>query len=340
MKLYGREWSRADILRRVGDISQLGGVKRYVLAEGKGKGVEGLRIDTGAGLRFDVLTDRCMDIAWADYKGIPISFISKGGVSSSVYFEHKDAEIHRVFAPGLITTCGIRNTGRFCDYEGEHFGQHGRIANAPAENVSVSCEWDGDEYEIVLRGQMREAVLFGENLILTREYRTRIGATSFMLKDTIRNCAFCDENVCFMYHINFGFPLVDEGAKVHFSKGNVMDPKTRNVYDYNDILCTLSSPVDNLPEEGGFIQFAEEKAVARLVNPKLADMKGAYVKFDRQHFKYFSFWKSMGSGDYVVGFEPCTVLPIGRARNVAEGIEFVLKPMEEVNFETEIGIDL
>ena len=248
MKLYEQELTRADVLRRVGDVSQLGGVRKYVISGGKGDGVEGLHVDTGAGFRFDVLTSRCMDVGWAAYKGTPISFVSKGGVASTAYFEHKDAEIHRVFMPGLITTCGLRNTGRYCDYEGEHFGQHGRIANAPAENLSVDCRWVGDEYEISLRGEMREAVLFGENLILTREYRTRLGASRFVLKDTIRNCAFRDEPVCFMYHINFGFPLVDEGARAQFSKGNVLDPKTRVVYDYNDSLCTLTAPVDNLPE--------------------------------------------------------------------------------------------
>ena len=152
---------------------------------------------------------------------------------------------------------------------------------------------------------MREAVLFGENLILTREYKTRPGATSFTLKDTIRNCAFLDENVCFMYHINFSFPVVDESAKAVFSKGKVRNVATGVASEYTDELCTMTAPVDNLPEAGGWIEFEGDRATARLINPKLKDMKGVYVTYDRKNFPYFSFWKSMGSGDYVVGYVTC-----------------------------------
>ena len=46
----------------MGDISQIGGVKRYQMLEGKAKGVEAVDVDDGQGLRYTVLVDRGMDL--------------------------------------------------------------------------------------------------------------------------------------------------------------------------------------------------------------------------------------------------------------------------------------
>ena len=158
MFLFGKQIHKREFFQRFGDVSQVGGVKSFTLNSGKAKGIDAYEINTGAGLRFTVLADRCMDIAWADYKSAPIGFISKAGISSSLYFEHKRDELHRVFGPGLLTTCGLRNVGSPCVVDCEEFAQHGRIHNAPAELVSIDADWDGDEYRISLKGSMREAV--------------------------------------------------------------------------------------------------------------------------------------------------------------------------------------
>ena len=33
--LFGRKWTREELLSHVGDIQQIGGVRRYALAEGR-----------------------------------------------------------------------------------------------------------------------------------------------------------------------------------------------------------------------------------------------------------------------------------------------------------------
>lgn len=338
MKIGTRNYSKADVLRRVGDISQLGGVRETTLSDGRGRGLRCLQVDTGGGLRFCILPERCMDIAWADFRGTPLSFITKAGISSSAYFTHWKEEFHRVFAGGLLTTCGLRNIGRYGDYEGEHFGQHGRIGNAPAEHLSVSCGWVGDEYEIILSAQMREAVLYEENLYLSRTIRTRLGSGSFVLEDTISNLAFREEYVDILYHMNFGFPLLDEGARIILPKGWYTDPETNEQCSLSQLSSTVMPPADGADSTGYPIEFEEEQVRIELRNPSLKDWKGIYLSYPKTQLARFALWKSSGSGDYVLGLEPGTSVPEGRENNRKSGTMICLGPMEEHKVRIEFGI--
>ena len=78
MELYGRKFTKDELRERIGDISQLFGIKDYYLNEGRAKGVRGLDVKTGTGFSFTVLPDRAMDIAWMEKSGIPIGFIEIG----------------------------------------------------------------------------------------------------------------------------------------------------------------------------------------------------------------------------------------------------------------------
>lgn len=337
MKLFGEEFTKKEILRRVGDISQIGGVRSYTLNSGKAKGVDAYEINTGAGLRFTLLRDRCMDIGWADFNGVPLSFISKAGVSGSMYFEHRGEELHRVFAPGLITTCGLRNVGAFCQCEGEEFGQHGRISNAPAEEAYALARWEGDEYIIQAGGTMRESVLYGENLYLIRKYETSLGSTSFRLMDTIVNRSFREEHIAIVYHTNFGYPLLDKEACISLPGGQVVNHEGKRWPDGTE---TVLGVEDGMVRKPGYrILFEQERIHAALTNQKLTGFKGIYMEYDRKALPCFALWRSFSSGDYVVGFEPGTSFPMGRDNSLREGYMVTLKPQEEYRIELEFGIE-
>ena len=68
-EIHERDYTRAELLRRVGNLSQIGGTRHYTLAEGRSKGVAAVDVDTGAGLRFTVLPDRGLDISAASFEG-------------------------------------------------------------------------------------------------------------------------------------------------------------------------------------------------------------------------------------------------------------------------------
>lgn len=65
-RLFGREYTKKEVLTRVGDISQLGGVKPVELASGNKRGVRAAEFRTGSGFNFIVLLDRGLDISAAE----------------------------------------------------------------------------------------------------------------------------------------------------------------------------------------------------------------------------------------------------------------------------------
>ena len=75
-KLYGQEYSRKELMSRIGDISQIAGAKSYVLNDGNEKGVNAVDIKTGSGFSFTVTPDRGMDVTYAEYKGQPLCWRS------------------------------------------------------------------------------------------------------------------------------------------------------------------------------------------------------------------------------------------------------------------------
>ena len=68
-KVFGREYTRDELLRRIGDISQVGGVNSVILDDGSARGVRAAEFKTGSGLNFTVLLDRGLDIAEAIRSG-------------------------------------------------------------------------------------------------------------------------------------------------------------------------------------------------------------------------------------------------------------------------------
>lgn len=91
MKNWKPDPSREACVRRYGNMKQLCGLKRYTFADGKAKGVEGVDVDNGGGLRFTVLPGRGMDISELRWRGVPVAYLSKSGVTASSYHDPERA---------------------------------------------------------------------------------------------------------------------------------------------------------------------------------------------------------------------------------------------------------
>jgi len=77
---------KEELLKLVGSVEQVGGIRDFTYNDGKAKGVRVIEINTGT-LCFSVLPDRGMDIAQSFYKGKSISWISKTGITAPGYYE-------------------------------------------------------------------------------------------------------------------------------------------------------------------------------------------------------------------------------------------------------------
>ena len=111
-----------------------------------------------------------------------------------------------------MTTCGLRNVGSFCEENGEMFSLHGRISNTPAEEVCSTTQWIGDVPVLTISGKMREARLFGENLIIGRTITCKYGENKITIRNTVENCGFKREALMLLFHFNLGYPLLDADA--------------------------------------------------------------------------------------------------------------------------------
>ncbi len=295
---------REDLLRYVGSVEQIGGVRSFTLSDGKAAGVRAIEINTGK-VRLTLLPDRCMDIATVYYKENAVAWLSKTGITASAYYEKDGKGFLRGFYGGLLTTCGLRNIG---SPVGEH-GLHGRIANIPAEKVSVFADWIGDEYVMRVSGEMRESVVFGENLILKRTVTAKLFAEEFTVEDVVLNAGFETEHIALCYHCNFGYPLVREGARI------VGVPEE---------VSAISAPIHGKTEECIDVFHTGDVATAGIENGEF----GAYITYERNSLPDFLIWKMLGESEYVVGLEPRTTT-LGGASIAKEKAYVALAPFAE-----------
>lgn len=276
--------TKQELLKQVGSVEQIGGVRDFTFNDGKMKGVRAIEINTGK-VCITVLPDRCMDIAQASYKGQAVSWISKTGITAPAFYEKDGKSWLRGFYGGLVTTCGLRNIGGPV----EDHGLHGRIANTPAAKVSVYADWEGDKYIMRVSGEMRESAVFGENLVLKRTITAELFAESFTLEDTVVNEGFEEAKTVLCYHCNYGYPLVCEGAKLVGVQPEIAD---------------LTGPIHGKEEECIKVEHEGTRATAGIENGEI----GAYITYDRDTLPDFLVWKMLGESEYVVGLEPRTTV--------------------------------
>lgn len=80
VSLWGRPWTRGELLARVGRLDQVAGVQLVEAGDGAERGVRLLRFTTGSGFGFDVLVDRGFDVGRAWLGGWPLAWWSPVGL--------------------------------------------------------------------------------------------------------------------------------------------------------------------------------------------------------------------------------------------------------------------
>ena len=61
---------------------------------------------------------------------------------------------------------------------------------------------------------MKEARLFGENLMLERKLAFAYEDDSITITDRITNCGFGRRQFGLLYHLNYGYPLPQDGTRI------------------------------------------------------------------------------------------------------------------------------
>ena len=340
-QLFGKEWTKKDLSRRMGRLSQVGGVREFVFTDGAANGMRAAEVKTGSGLNFTILLDRAMDIGAADFAGYPLNWESGVGYVHPAYFRHGGTQWLRTFGGGLLTTCGLSNVGAPNVDEGKEYSLHGVITALPAENVRIEQCWKGEDLEMSVSGTMRETSVFGPDLCMDRLIWTRLGEKKIFIEDCITNNGEKDTPLMFLYHINIGWPIVDEGT-LFILPSKKMTPRDAESESDKENFDTFQSPQKDFKEKVFSHEMIADSAgyvPIAVVNPNLRNMCfGIYIKYTRQEMPRFTQWKMLGEGTYVLGLEPGNCSVLGRAEERKRGTLQIIQPGESKTFHLEIGI--
>jgi len=337
-KLFGKHYTKEELIQRVGSMSQLAGVKRAINADGMEKGVETYLFHTGSGFNFTVLADRGLDISAADWNGRSLSWHSSTGEVAPEFFEPEGLSWLRNFYGGLVITCGLDTAGAPSTDDGEELGLHGRISNIKAHQVSYGGDWIGDDYEIWVEGKLRQTRMFGENILMTRRVSAKLGEDRLFIHDTVENQAFDTTPFMILYHINGGFPAVDADS-VLLSPTKTATPRDKEAEVEKELYYKFLPPTPQFKERCYYHDFATEAdgtVYTALANKNLGF--GFYVKYNTNELPVFTEWKQNGQGMYTVGMEPANCHVQGRANERERGTLQFLEPGQKHEIHLEIGV--
>ena len=310
---------RSDILGRVGSMQQLAYARRIRYEEGRAAGMRAIEVKNGD-VRFVAMEDKALDVSEFEYRGVSLGFLSKPGLNGRNPFDTLSDDVVRSIMGGMFFTCGFENIGApYTDAEGKRYPLHGRIRTSPAEHVRAGAGWEGDDYAVTLSGEVREAELFGENLLLRRRLSTRLGEPALELVDEVVNEGFRDEPMMLMYHCNIGWPLLAPGAEVVIPSLGA-EPRNEDAAADPTPWSGVEEPRPEVPESVYLHTLAADddgSTFAGVVNDGLG--LALVVEFSTREFSHFMQWKSMASGDYVVGLEPSNSSVHGRGYHEARG---------------------
>lgn len=312
--------------RKIGDLNAFCGWKDYVYNDGPARGVRAMDLDNGRGVQLTVLADRGLDVSSLRFQGKQAAFLSKTGVKSpALYQEEGGRGFLRQFYAGFLTTCGISYAGASHEEDGMAYGLHGPFSNTPAGKVCAETVYERGEAVLRVSGEVRQNQVFGENLVVKRELKLHTEKDLLTLEDTVENQGHFDSPLMLVYHVNFGYPLLDAGARVYSSARDVA-PRDADAKKGLKKYHLMEEPGAQRPEECFFHTGQGEDAFAMLHNEALG--QACVVKFDGRALPLLCEWKCMREGDYALGLEPTTSGVMGRPAARRDGLLVTLSPGE------------
>jgi len=327
---------RTTLLRYAGNTDQLYSVRRFTYEDGDARGMSAIRVKSPSGLRFTVLEDRGLDIYDCEYKGVNLSFLEKTGLRSGSRFHGEAGEFVYGFNGGMVFTAGMLNIGSDGEDNGTYYPIHGRYDSHGAREVCLCTAPDGT---ITVSGLIGEAALFGDHLQMRRTITVPADRPAIQIEDVMENCSALPAQVALLYHINLGYPMMQDGVRI-VTDDDLVLPRNDDAAAHMDEYDVMGAPIPGYPEQvffhditpnaDGWAQIAAENAALGL---RFA------VRYDKSTLPVLSQWKSQAAGDYTMGLEPCTNHLAGRAGSREAGELVELEGFARRTFRVEIALE-
>lgn len=270
---------------RISNFAQVASIRRYEMTEGAERGLRVLDCDNGR-LRFLLNESKALDVMQLWHRGQNVSFLSKNA------FTAREVPFSGRFEGGMLYTCGLDSVGAR-----EGFELHGSHHNTPARVTRAEVNEKG----ILIEAEVRETELFGKDLLFRRRVFSAVGSETLEITDTLENCGTRAEDYCLLYHVNVGYPMLDEGAELIDDAEEII-PRTPWAAAHLAERIKMGAPVDNEEEMCYFLRLKTPRVT--LKNATLG--KRFTLEWSQDTLPNFVEWKSMASGDYALGLEPST----------------------------------
>lgn len=333
MKLFGQDHTAATLAARSGRLDHVASSAALTEDEGPARGARRIAVRCGE-LAFDVHPDRGLDIGATTFRGIPLAWTSPSGHSSPWNRESSPTGWLRAFGGGLVTTCGLDAFGSPSEDEGEQYPLHGRASTLQADQVSHGGAWTDDgDYEVTVSGRLVQAQLFGEHLELRRTIRCGLGSGRLTLRDTVTNRAPSEQPHMMLYHVNLGWPLLDETSKLRLPSAEVL-PRDADARAGLEEWDRFGAPSHPFPEQVFRHRLPGDSTHVEAVLENRRLGVALTLGFDATQLPHLFQWKMLGAGAYVLGLEPANCPAIeGRATARRDGVLPMLGPGEARAYE-------
>jgi len=221
----------------------------------------------------------------------------------------------------LLVRCGLESNGApEFDKDGRLlYPLHGKIANQPSDEVTVTV--DRDAGEIRVSGVVEEARFHFLKVRLHATLVTRFGEVGFRIQDQVENLSASPAEVQMLYHFNVGVPLLDAGSQLVAPSSTVVP---RNAHAAEGI----GSYTDYRAEEAGYeeqVYFHQMHTAGdgqtRVLLKNAHSSAGVSLIYDAKKLPCFSQWKNTTAvvDGYVTGIEPGTNFPNPRTYEGEQG---------------------
>lgn len=339
--------SRAFDTGKFINAAQVGGIESYLIADGAGRGGRALCFNTGGGLRYRVLVDRGFDIDQAFFNHHSLAFLTHKGVTAPAHGLEHGIEWLGNFPGGLLTCCGPFNAGPPGADEGEDLPLHGVHSSTPATVETVlQPDPHAGRLEMTAVARIRYGRLFGPCLELKRTVSSALGLNTIAITDEFCNAGNQPIPHAWLLHINFGYPLVDQGAELCYDAKKV-EPKDdpRSIARFKDAAAAKKAP-DVLDEHRGAVEtFAylyprakDSSGAATVAIVNRGRGIGVAIHYNTKQFPRCGNWQHFGPGEYVTALEPMNCTVEGRWKDRERGILQWIQPGERKAYEYQIEV--
>jgi hypothetical protein len=169
--------------------------------------------------------------------------------------------------------------------------------------------------------------LFGRNLELRRTISSRLGENAIDITDEFTNVGNETVPHAWLAHINFGYPLIQEGTEFCYDSPKVEPVPTdesRKMFKKGAPYKVAPAPLEShrgANEAAAYLFPRAGKngsATVGVVNRKLN--LGVAVRYNTREFPRCLNWQHWGPGEYVTALEPVNGTVQGRAKDREQGL--------------------